>query len=111
MIDEAKQDEVNEDINENDEDVNEKDEVFNDTVDGDNMMLSTIDNPFNPKTDYDMWKRWDNDNGYDTEEYIARLINMEETYDVDDEFTLNILTTKVINEILENDDRQIYRLI
>jgi len=74
-------------------------------------MLSTIDNPFSPKTEYDKWKRWDNENGYNTEEYIARLINMKESYDVDDEFTLNILTTKVINEILANDDQVIYRLV
>lgn len=80
-------------------------------INEDELTLTTIDNPFSPKTEYHLWKRWDKDNGYDTEEYIARLINMEEEYDVDDEFLLNVLTNKVINEILENDDLGLYRLI
>lgn len=91
--------------------IGDDDEVFNDTVKEDELTLSTIDNPYNPKTHYDMWKRWDNDNGYNTEEYIARLISMEEGYDVDDDFMLNVLSTKVINEILENDSTNLYRLI
>lgn len=91
-------------------DINEK-ESFDYEINEDELMLSTIDNPYNPKTDYYMWKRWDKDNGYNTEEYIARLINMEEDFDVDDDFMLNVLTTKVINDILENDDLQLYRLV
>lgn len=80
-------------------------------LNADDLMLTTIDNPYNPKTQYDLWKQWDKDNGYETEEYIARLLNMEESYDVDDEFMLNMLTNKVINDILENDDLSLYRLI
>lgn len=86
-------------------------EAFDQPIDGDNMMLSTIDNPFNPKVDYELWKQWDRDSGHHTEEYIARLISMEDTYDVDDEFKLNMLTNKVINDILENDDQDLYRLL
>lgn len=89
---------------------NNKDEFIHD-VNEDELMLSTIDNPFSPKTEYDMWKRWDSENGYNTEEYIARLINMEDTYDADDEFKLNVLINKVISEILENDDQELYMLI
>lgn len=77
----------------------------------DQMMLTTIDNPFNPKTNYDEWRQWDQDSGYNTEEYIARLLNMEEDYDVDDEFALNMLTSKVINDILEQDTEHIYMLV
>lgn len=75
------------------------------------LMLSTVDNPFNPKTQYDEWKQFDNDNGYYTEEYIARLINMESDYDADDEFMLNIITSRVIDDILENDDLELYVLV
>lgn len=104
--------EVNEDINEEvNKELNSINESFNEDIDTDNLMLSTIDNPYSPKEDYDMWKQWDKENGYNTEEYIARLINMEVEYEVDDEFTLNIITSKVINDILENDDLQIYILI
>lgn len=81
------------------------------SIQEDELMLSTIDNPYSPKTEYDRWKRWDTERGYNTEEYIARLINMESNYDVDDEFVLNVLSTKVINDILENDDLQLYRLV
>lgn len=98
-----------EEVNNEDKELN-KDE-FNYEVNEDELMLSTIDNPYNPKTDYDMWKRWDKDNGYNTEEYIARLVKMEEDFDIDDDFMLNILTTKVVNDILENDDLNLYRLV
>lgn len=82
-----------------------------DNINEDDLMLSTLDNPYSPKTEYDMWKRWDKENGHNTEEYIARLISMEDDCDVDDEFMLNILTTKVINDILENDTLELYRLV
>lgn len=84
-----------------------------DVVDSDeeSLMLTTIDNPFSPKTEYERWKRFDNDNHYNTEEYIARLIIMEEVYDVEDEFALNMATTKVIQDILLNDDEGFYRLV
>lgn len=75
------------------------------------LMLTTVDNPFSPKDEYAKWKRWDVENGHNTEEYIGRLIIMEEDYDIDDAFVMNMLSNKVINEILENDDLEIYRLV
>lgn len=36
-------------------------------------MLSTIDNPFNPFTQWDDWKRFDEDMGYHTCAYLARI--------------------------------------
>lgn len=77
----------------------------------DDLMLTTIDNPHSPKTDYTLWKRWDSDNGYNTEEYIARLVSMEEDCDVDDEFKLNLITSRVIEDILINDTLEVYRLV
>lgn len=75
------------------------------------LMLTTLDNPFNPKTDYHMWKQWDTDYGHNTEEYIARLVIMDKSFDAEDEFMMNLITTKVINDILDNDLIGIYRLI
>jgi len=75
------------------------------------LVLTTIDNPYSPKIQYEEWKRWDYENGYNTEEYIARLIVLDESYDADDEFGLLELTNKVINEILENDTHEVYRLV
>ena len=37
-------------------------------------MLTTEDNPFNPWTQYELWRRWDIDHGYNIESYIASLM-------------------------------------
>lgn len=37
------------------------------------MMLSTIDNPFNPYTHWNEWKRYDEDKKYYTCSYLARI--------------------------------------
>lgn len=81
------------------------------TVNEDTLVLTTIDNPYSPKTEYHDWKRYDREQGYYTEEYIGRLVIMEKDYDVDDEFMMNVLTNKVIQEILNNDTLDIYRLV
>lgn len=80
-------------------------------VDEDSLVLTTIDNPYSPKTEYYEWKRFDREQGYNTEEYIGRLVIMEKDYDVDDELMMNVLTNKVITEILANDSLNIYRLV
>lgn len=90
---------------------NDGEDGFDHEVPEDNLMLTTVDNPYNPKTDYFFWRKHDHEYGYFTEEYIARLIVDEPTYDAEDDFLLNSLTTKVINDILENDDLELYRLI
>ena len=51
-----------------------------------NVMLSTIDNPFNPFTDWDSWKGYDESKKYFTCEYLARIATTsddltEEEYD------------------------------
>lgn len=78
----------------------------------DNMVLTTSDNPFNPKVDYDKWKEWDEENGYNTESYVARLLDMEEAnFDVDDDLTINNLIDKVYHSILEHDILGVYILV
>ena len=37
------------------------------------VLLTTIDNPFDPSTQWDEWKRFDEDKGYFTCEYLARI--------------------------------------
>ena len=53
-------------------------------------MLTTIDNPFNPFTQYDEWRGYDVSQGYFTNEYLARIaiVSSEMTDEmVDEEFT------------------------
>lgn len=74
----------------------------------DDVMLTTIDNPYNPRTDYVKWMRWDKDNGYNTQEYLARLV-------VDSEFedyqTVQASQELAIEFILENDTLEVYKLV
>lgn len=36
-------------------------------------MLTTVDNPYNPFTQFDEWYRFDQDKGYGTDSYLARI--------------------------------------
>ena len=36
-------------------------------------MLTTLDNPYDPFTQFDDWYGYDRDNGYNTCEYLARV--------------------------------------
>ena len=38
-------------------------------------MLSTVDNPYSPFTQFDEWKAFDESKGYFTCEYLARITN------------------------------------
>jgi hypothetical protein len=37
-------------------------------------MLTTVDNPFNPVTQFDEWNTWDQSAGYNTLAYLARVV-------------------------------------
>lgn len=75
------------------------------------IMLTTIDNPFNPFTHWDEWKRYDEDKKYFTCEYLARIAKTsdelsEADYDkaiedaIDEILSLNIngMYTKVYED-------------
>ena len=74
-------------------------------------LLSTLDNPYNPHTEYSQWRRWDIDNGYDTESLIARMANFPEDIDYTDEVTVTLFSRRAIIDILENDMNNIYVLV
>lgn len=54
-------------------------------------MLTTIDNPFDPFTQYDNWVSYDEQAGYFTNEYIARIANINPT-----------MTDKEVDEAIDN---------
>lgn len=71
-------------------------------------MLTTMDNPYNPKEDYVKWLTWDHEHEYYTQEYLARVANVS----IDDESTDAQLQFELAKlDILENDVEGIYRLV
>lgn len=79
--------------------------------DADELVLTTSDNPFNPKTDYDKWRNWDEDAGYNTEAYLARLVNLPVDVDLEDDALIGVLTNQAVQSLLENDPLGIYVLV
>lgn len=75
------------------------------------LMLTTIDNPYNPKTDYIQWRDWDIENEYKTEEYLARMTDIPDDVDLGNDWVVNELTNEAVNRILENDVLGIYKLV
>lgn len=40
------------------------------------VMMTTVDNPYDPRVDNDKWHLWDQDNGYNTINYLGRLMGL-----------------------------------
>lgn len=68
-------------------------------------MLTTVDNPYDPRTDYDKWNMWDYENGYQTRNYLARLMNLN----IDcTEAESDIVQDKAFQEIIDADVLGLY---
>jgi hypothetical protein len=66
--------------------------------DDSDVMLSTVDNPWNPFTDYDEWYAYDNAKGYATPSLLARVANVNlDLSDADIDFAIR----KAMDEIVE----------
>ena len=72
-------------------------------------MLTTIDNPFNPHINYDEWRNWDRDNGYNTEEAIGRFSPIVD--DPYDEISQQNAIDTAYELILEFDPLGVYVLV
>lgn len=73
-----------------------------------NAMLTTYDNPYSPVTEYEKWNKWDQDMGYYTNDYLARITPVDD--DLDDD-TQQLLIDASIMSIIDNDDLAIYGLV
>lgn len=52
-------------------------------------MLTTVDNPYNPFTDFDEWNAYDMKLGYHTMAFLARVVEMSpEISDADQELAI-----------------------
>lgn len=71
-------------------------------------MLTTFDNPYNPYDHFDEWLMFDNEKGYNTCSYLARIANLSDDMtqkEEEDEIQ------RAIDEIIDNDFLNIYRRI
>jgi hypothetical protein len=71
-------------------------------------MLTTVDNPFNPFTQYDEWFEYDAALGYNTPAYLARVVR---TSDELSEADQRIAIEQAIDEIIKENVLGLYRKI
>ena len=68
-------------------------------------MLSTIDNPYNPFTNFDDWLNFDEAKGYHSCAYLARILRDSDRLS---EVERDEENERAINEILKYDPKGIY---
>lgn len=72
------------------------------------VMLTTVDNPFNPFSDFEDWVNFDRANGYYTLEYLGRIAKTSsELSEADYELAID----EAINEIIELNVLGIYTTV
>jgi len=71
-------------------------------------MLTTIDNPFDPFTQYTEWSQFDRAAGYNTAEFLARIVRTsDELSEADQDLALE----QGIQEIVSENVSGIYRKV
>jgi hypothetical protein len=62
-------------------------------------MLTTVDNPYNPFTQWDEWYSWDADAGYHTPGLLARIVKTsDELSDADQHLAIQQAIDEIISE-------------
>lgn len=63
------------------------------------VALSTVDNPFDPFTNYDAWNTWDVTAGYHTSQFLARHLALSnDMSDVDYERSIELAVDECVRE-------------
>lgn len=71
-------------------------------------MLTTVDNPYNPFTQFDEWLQFDERSGYFSSQYLARLtLSSGDLSDVDQSNAIE----QAIDEIVQENINGMYRKI
>lgn len=68
-------------------------------------MLTTTDNPFDPRTEFDSWLNYDRDLGYNTCGYLSRIANTSSV--LSDQENERIIDA-AIDHIIATDYRNVY---
>lgn len=62
-------------------------------------MLTTTDNPFDPRTQYDDWLAYDEQEGHYTNSFLARLtFTSDELSEADQEFAVETTIDEIVQE-------------
>ena len=69
-------------------------------------MVTTTDNPYDPRTNFPAWYVWDVSNGYNTCAYLARVLN--EADEFPSEYN-DRLVEAAIDEIIMIHDGKLYK--
>lgn len=75
---------------------------------GHRCAITTVDNPYDPFTQFSNWFMYDTEKGYNTCGYLARIAN------IDDEMTeqeAELETERAIDEIIKYDFMNIYKKV
>lgn len=68
-------------------------------VDDEQAMLTTIDNPYDPFTQWDEWFDWDQAAGYYTPAYLARVVmTSDQLSDADQEQAIVDAIDEIVSE-------------
>ena len=71
-------------------------------------MLSTMDNPYDPFTEFDEWREFDESSGYYTTQYLARVtITSSELSEADQDSAIE----SAIDEIVQENVNGMYRKV
>lgn len=62
-------------------------------------MLTTIDNPFDPFTEYDEWEAYDESAGYYSSALLARItLSSDELSEADQDIALELAIDEIVKE-------------
>lgn len=87
---------------------NEQNIKHSSIINGSKYALTTFDNPYNPFSQFEEWLMFDNNKGYCSCAYLARIAH---TSDQLSEEENNYEINRAINEILDNDFIGIYKKV
>ena len=71
-------------------------------------MLTTIDNPYNPYTNYDAWYAYDLRMGYNTPGFLARIVITSTELSQDDQ---DLAIERAIDEIVQENVTGLYKKV
>lgn len=63
------------------------------------FLLTTVDNPFNPFTEFDEWLSFDTQKGYNTCGYLARIVkSSHQLSETDEALAIDLAIEEILKE-------------